>query len=250
MTSDLIFLITFASIGAGVGLGTLLRKRFPQAHLDSQPKEVIRLGTGLIGTLAALVIGLMIASAKNSYDAQNTNVRQLAADLILTDQLLAHYGPETHAIRSALRDAVATMTDRIWRGNSSSDHDAFAISSGGEQLIAAIEALSPANDIQRSLKERIAQAGTDLARTRLMIYVNDENPILIPFLMILIFWLTVIFASYGLFAEPDAVVVAALLIFAFSISGALFLIVDLSQPFAGVMQISQDPLIHALGPID
>jgi hypothetical protein len=112
MTSGLIFLITLASIAVGIGLGTLLRDRLPEARLGSEPKEVIRLGTGLIATMAALAIGLMIASAKSNYDAQSTNIRQLAANLILTDQLLAHYGPETDGIRNVLRDAVVTATAR------------------------------------------------------------------------------------------------------------------------------------------
>jgi hypothetical protein len=248
MNSSLIFLVTLASIAAGVGLGVLLRSLLPDAHLDKGPKEVIRLGTGFIATLAALVIGLMIASAKNNYDAQNTNIRQLASNLILLDQLLAHYGPETDGLRRAMRDGVGRVTARIWRENTetASRSGTFTISNDAERFYGAIEALSPGNDEQRLIKPRILQATVDLGRTRLLIFVNEESPILIPFMAILIVWLTVIFTSYSLFADFSAVVSAALLIFALSISSALFLIVDLSQPFAGVMQISREPLQHAL----
>jgi hypothetical protein len=251
MNSGLIFFVTFASIAAGIGLGTLLRRRLPDAHLQSQAKEVIRLGAGFIATLAALVIGLMIASAKNNYDAQSTNIRQLAANLILLDELLAHYGPETYALRGAMRDAIGVATARIWRENNSTAPrgGTFTLSNDAERFYAAIEALSPTTEMQRSLKPRILQATVDLGRTRLLIFVNEESPILVPFMAILIVWLTVIFASYSLFAEFSGIVVAALLIFAISISSALFLIVDLSQPFAGVMQIPSEPLRHALPPL-
>jgi hypothetical protein len=248
MNSILIFLIAFASIAAGVGVGVLLRRRLPDAHLDAGSKEVVRLGAGFLATLSALVIGLMIASAKTNYDAQNTGIRQLAANLILLDQLLAHYGSETAGLRGAIRGGVNTVAARIWRENrgGAARSGTFTISNDAEQFYAAVEALSPTTDEQRLLKPRILQTTVEIGRTRLSIFVNEESPILIPFMAILIVWLTVIFASYSLFAEFTAVVSAALLIFALSISSALFLIVDLSQPFSGVMQISSEPLRHAL----
>jgi hypothetical protein len=252
MISVLIFLVTFASIAAGVGLGVLLRRRLPDDHLEGGPKEVVRLGAGFIATLAALVIGLMIASAKSNYDAQNTNIRQFAANLILLDELLAHYGPETGDLRRAMRAGVGTVAARIWRENRDgvARNGTFTISSDAERFYAAVEALSPASDEQRMIKPRILQTTVDIGRIRLAIFVSEESPILVPFLAILIIWLTVIFASYSLFAEFTAVVSAALLIFALSISSALFLVVDLSQPFAGVMQISSTPLRNTLPPLN
>ncbi len=252
MNSGLIFFVTLASIAAGVGLGTLLRRRLPDAQLEAQSREVIRLGTGFIATLAALVIGLMVASAKSNYDAQSTNIRQLSANLILLDELLAHYGPEADGLRGAMRSAVGVATARIWHETSSTAprSGTFTLSNDAERFYAAIEALSATTDVQRSLKARILQATVDLGRTRLLIFVNEESPILVPFMAILIVWLTVIFASYSLFAEFNRIVATALLIFALSISSALFLIVDLSQPFAGVMQISSGPLRHALPPLN
>jgi hypothetical protein len=251
VTSGFIFLISFVTIMVGAILGLLLRTRLPETHLGSESKEVIRLGTGLIGTLAALVIGLMIASAKSSYDMQNTNVRQLTANLILTDQLLAQYGPETREIRGLLRGGVGTVADRIWHKNAAAPPQSatFSASSIAEQFYGAIEALSPGNDLQRSLKPRIVQASADFARTRLLIFASGDNPILMPFLLILIVWLTVIFASFSLFAEPAVVVLTAMVIFALSVSSSLFLIMDLSQPFAGVMQISSEQFQHALAPL-
>ena len=248
MTSAGIFLISFVSIASGFGLGMAL----PGTRLNQETREVVRLGTGLLVTLAAVLISLMIASAKNSYDTQDTHFRQLSAHLVLADQLLSQYGPEAAEIRKMMRQAVPAAIDRIWheKATSSPQSNAFSATSLAEQFNNAIDRLSPASDAQRALKARILQASADIARTRLLMFADGDNPILTPFLLILIFWLTVIFTSFGLFVEPGPVAVTALLVFALSVSSALFLIADLSQPYAGLMQISREPLRALLSPID
>jgi hypothetical protein len=252
MTSASIFLISFASIMAGAVLGMVLRARLPRAYLSPETKEVIRLGAGLLATLAAVVISLMIASAKTSYDTQDAHFRQFAAHLVLTDQLLAQYGPGATDVRRLMRQAVPAAMARIRRekATESAQDTAFTANSVAEQLYQAIETLTPVNDTQRALKLRIEQASADVARTRLLMFADSDNPILTPFLLILIFWLTVIFTSFGLFVEPGALAVAALLVFALSVSSGLFLIADLSQPFAGLMQISSEELTRALAPLN
>src|ERR1700754_964022 len=157
MTSAQVFLISFAAMSVGIAFGRLLRSLVPNGKLDTESKEVIKLGTGLVGTLAALVLGLMTASAKTSYDTQNTNVRTLAAQLILVDQLMMQYGPEADDLRRFTREAVDTMVDRIWRegARSSSKVSAFSASQVGGKFYSAIDSLSPKNDEQRVLKSRI-----------------------------------------------------------------------------------------------
>jgi hypothetical protein len=115
VTSSWVFLLSFASIMAGVVLGMTLHARLPAFHLSLETKEVVRLGASLLATLAAVVISLMIASAKNSYDTQDSHFRQLAANLVLTDQLLAQYGPEAVGIRKLMREEVPAAMERIWR---------------------------------------------------------------------------------------------------------------------------------------
>jgi Protein of unknown function (DUF4239) len=248
MTSAGIFLISFVSIASGFGLGMAL----PGTRLNQETREVVRLGTGLLVTLAAVLISLMIASAKNSYDTQDAHFRQLSAHLVLADQLLSQYGPEAAEIRKMMRQAVPAAIDRIWheKATSSPQSNAFSANSLAEQFNNAIDRLTPATDAQRAIKARILQASADIANTRLMMFADGDNPILTPFLLILIFWLTVIFTSFGLFVEPGPVAVTALLVFALSVSSALFLIADLSQPYAGLMQISREPLRTVLSPLD
>jgi hypothetical protein len=252
VTSGWIFLLSFLSIMAGVVLGMVLHARLPASRLSGGTKEVVRLGAGLLATLAAVVISLMIASAKTSYDTQDSHFRQFAANLVLTDQLLAQYGPEAAGIRKLMRQDVPAAMDRIWREKATGalQSTAFTPSSVAEQLNGAVEKLSPANDLQRALKLRIEQASTDVARARLLMFADTDTPLLTPFVLILIFWLTAIFTSFSLFVEPGIVVVTALLIFALSVSSALFLVADLSRPFAGLMQVSSEQLMQSLAPLD
>ena len=124
------------------------------------------------------------------------------------------------------------------------------MSSTGERFYNAIENLKPANAEQTSLKARIIQLTTEMGRTRLLVFTQGEDAIPIPFFIVLVFWLVVIFASFSLFAEPGPIVVASTLPFAISVSSALFLIVDLSHPFDGLMQISNHHLQMVLPKIE
>ena len=251
MTSSWTFLISFVALVIGMAAGMLLRKRIPAAQLGASQKEVIRLGAGFLATLSAVMISLMIASAKNSYDTQAAHFRTLAAYLVETDQLLAQYGPETTQIRILMRQAVPAAVDRIWREKRAAVQDsAFTSASLAEQIKSAIALLTPTNDLQRALRRRIEDASTEIANARLLMFADGDVAILTPFLLILIFWLAVVFASYALFVEPGPVVIVALLVVALSVSSALFLVADLSQPFAGLMQIPKEQLRNTLAPIN
>src|SRR6202140_887498 len=105
--------ITFICISGGILLGMFLRNTLPEHHLSTDAKDVVRLGTGVIGTIAALVLGLLIASAKSSYDTQTTQIKQMTANIVLLDHLLAQYGPETDAARNLLRRGVSILADRM-----------------------------------------------------------------------------------------------------------------------------------------
>jgi hypothetical protein len=246
-------LIILACILSGALLGVVLRRTLPDRHLTADAKDVVRLGTGLVGTIAALVLGLLIAGAKTSYDTRSTQVNQLVASLILFDFLLAQYGPETTDIRKQARVATQTMAARIWSENNQSFSNAqrFEVSRPSEGLYPALHALTPVNDPQRILKEQASQAATEIARTRLLLFAEAQGQLSIPFpfLVVLVFWLTIIFASFSLFAEPNPIVIGCLFIFAVSAAGAIFLVIELADPFTGVMQISNEPLLEALPPL-
>ena len=243
--------IALVCISGGAIFGMFLRSCLRGHHLSADAKDVVRLGTGLIGTIAALVLGLLIGSAKSSYDTQGTQVKQLTANIILLDRFLEEYGPETVALRNLMRRGVTILADRMWRENTSESAKAvpFAASTEAETFYLKLQELSPKNDFQRSLQARAIQVSTDIAQTRLLLFAQMGNSIPMPFLVVLIFWLTIIFASFSLFAQPNAIVVCSLFIFALSAAGAIYLVLELGQPFAGLMQVSSAPLRNALTPL-
>jgi hypothetical protein len=239
--------VVFACICAGIFIGAVL----PGHRMTNDTKDVVRLGTGLIGTMAALVLGLLIGSAKQSYDFKIGQIRQLTANLILLDQLLVQYGPEAHDARAALRQAVPPMIKKIWRENITENvpKSTFRATAISADTFAIIEGLSPKSDAQRSLQSRAVQLTTDLVQTRLLLFAQSGSPIPLPFLAVLVFWLVILFCSFSLFAKPNVIIVTSLLVFATSASTAIFLILELGDPFVGMLKISSEPLRQALAPM-
>jgi hypothetical protein len=247
MHSIQLALIAFGCILTGVAAAVLLRRALPEHHLNDNAKDVVRLGTGLVATIAALVLGLLIASAKTSYDTQAAQVRQITANAILLDLMLEQYGPEARPARDMLRRNVNALADQVW--HESRDRAPFRMSQEGEGLYSKIQSLQPGGEAQRFLQARAIQGVTDLAQTRLLLFVQKNDGLPMPFLGVLVFWLTIIFLSFTLFAKPSPIVIGALMIFALSATGALYLILELSQPFSGLLQISSEPLRDALSPL-
>ncbi|HET9688273.1 MAG TPA: hypothetical protein VFP79_13975 [Pseudolabrys sp.] len=201
--------------------------------------------------MAALVLSLLIASAKSSYDAKANQIKQLTVNIIVIDQLFAQYGQETYPLRELLRRGVAALADKIWseRDSATATKTAFAIHAEAEAFLRMVEGLNPQTESQRALKTRSLTAITDLAQARLLLYAQADNSIPLPFLVLLIFWLAIIFGSFSLFVPPNPVVIASFLVCAVSASGALFLIFEMVTPFSGLMPISDAPLRDALAPL-
>ena len=251
MSPLLMSIIVLACVLGGMVLGMFLRNRLPEHHLSGDTKDVVKLGTGLIGTIAALVLGLLIASANSTFQTQSTQVQQLTADIVLLDRTLAQYGSETDTVRNLLRRAVTSMADRIWRENSSPSRKGtqFEASAAALTLYDDLLKLSPQNETQRSLQAMAMGTLQNLGKTRLLLFAEAGAAIPMPFLVVLIFWLAILFASFSLFADHNATTVGALCIFALSASAAIFLILELGQPFTGLMRISSEPLRNALAPL-
>src|SRR6185312_9339153 len=215
---------------------------------SEESKDVVRLGTGLVATMAALVLGLLVASAKGSYDTQKDGLDEITANLTLLDTVLQQYGPPAQDVRQNLRRVVAVAMARLWPADASQEPTLGAAETtvAAKSLHAQLLALVPATEMQRALQAQALQIATELARTRLLLVAQHESTdISGVFLVILTFWLVVLFASFGLFAPRNATVITALLISALSVSGAIFLILELDQPFTGVIQISSAPLRSA-----
>ena len=246
MSSIIISLIVFACVFGGALLGILLHAVLPQQHLSAESKDIVKLGMGLVGTMAALVLGLLVASAKGSYDAQTADLTQGSANIVLLDRLLAEYGPETKEARALLRNAVVQFVDQIWSKGGARASGLQPPLASAETVYAKIQGLSPKDDAQRSLQSQALSITMDLRKTRWLMYEQETRSVSLPLLVILVLWLTIIFISFGLFAPFNATVVSSLFASALSVSGAIFLILEMYRPYSGLIQISSAPLRFAI----
>jgi hypothetical protein len=244
MSSVTISLIVFACVFGGALLGIFLNAALPQHHLSADTRDVVKLGMGLVGTMSALVLGLLVASAKGSYDAQSAELTQMSANIALLDRILAVYGPETKEARDLLRGAVARLHDQLWSKDDSSPM--ARPSAGGEIVYEKIQGLAPKNDAQRSLQAQALSIAMGLEKTRWLMYEQTATSVSIPLLVVLVLWLTFIFISFGLFAPFNGTVISSLFVSALSVSGAILLTLEMYEPYAGLIQISGAPLRAAL----
>jgi hypothetical protein len=240
--------IIFACIFGGALLGMFFRTVLPEHHLSQDSKDVVKVGMGLIATMAALVLGLLTGSAKSSFDAQDGELKQMAANVLLLDRTLAHYGPDTKIIRDQIRHAIEYKLAVTWPENGSAARaDTSETTPAVEGIEDEIRALSPQNDVQRALQSRAMQVTGDVLQTRWLMFGQQAgNAIQTPLLVVLVFWLAALFASFGLFAPRNATVIAVLCVSALSVSGAILLILEMNQPFQGLVKVSSAPLRYTL----
>ena len=238
----LISLLVFVLVFGGALLGSLLRQRLPKHHQDDDSREVIKLVMGLVATVTALVLGLLIASAHTSYDTQQSEVLQLSANLELTDRILTQYGSEAQPARQLLRRIVALNIDRIWKKEQVAQPPAAGAAFNPDQIFSVVAELVPVTATQRLAQSRALQMLTDMANTRILMSEQASASLSWPFFVVLVFWLVQLFVGFGLFARLHGTVVVALCVGAMSVSGAIFLMLEMNGPYSGLMQISSAPM--------
>ena len=246
MNAILVAVIAFAGILSATLLGMRLRAALPEHHLSPETKDTVRLGVGLVATMTALLLGLLIASAKGSYDAQRSQVILLAGKASYLERVLTVYGPETAGVRSLLRASSETLMRKLWSDESSPTAHEDPVISEGEALFSSVHKLTPQTDEQRALKGEALDTVTDLGRTRWLLSAQADSSIPRGLLILVIVWLAIIFLSFGLFAPMNKTVIVTMIIVSLLVSSALFLILELDRPFDGVIQISSAPLRNAL----
>jgi len=249
MSSLAIGLISTACIFGGALVGMWLHTVLPERHLDDASKDTVKLGAGLLATLAALVLGLLVSSAKSSFDAINTGIAQAGAKVLLADHMLADYGPETKDVREQLRNIVASSIDRIWpreKGKTGGLRAVESLDDAGKLYKDKLRELTPTNDFQKSRLAQAVQLSDDVLQTRLLLMEGQQTNLPATFIVVLVFWLTGLFISFGLFAPPNGMVLAVLLICALSVSSAIFLILEMNRPLDGFIKASNAPLRKAV----
>ena len=238
--------IVFACVFGGALIGMYLRHFLPEHHLIAESKDIVNLGMGLVATMAALVLALLIGSAQGSFGTKQSEITQVSSTIILLDRVLALYGPETKDVRDLLRGAVVRTLNQISPEKSSHPAQLDPLATRGHFLFEKIVVLKPQNDDQRSIKAQALSLALDLGQTRWLMFEQMGSSISMPFLILLVFWITIIFFSFGLFAPPNATVIATLFVCALSVAAAIYMILELDQPFKGLVQISSAPLRDAL----
>ena len=249
MNPTIVGMIVVTCTFGGALLGMWLRTTVPAHHVDAESRDTVTVGIGLIATMTALILGLVTASAKSSFDAMDSAVKTTAIEVLTLDRVLARYGAETGAIRQGLQRAVGARIDMIWPQGAATPATLDPMRSGAgaqaEGLADAIRALTPRDDAQRALQARALDLTEALLQARWLVLAGTEASVPVPFLVILVFWLTITFASFGLFAPRHATVLAVLFVCALSVGSAVFLVLEMDTPFDGVLKISADFRYHA-----
>jgi hypothetical protein len=247
MSAWVVALVTFACVFGSALAAMELRRLLPEHHLREESKDLIRLVTGLMATLSALVLGLLIASAKSSYDSVNEVFKASAAKVILIDRTLAEYGPEAEDARKLLRNAFAARIDQLFPAEGSkATADDLKVRATVGVIELSVQALSPASERQRTLQARALQLSYEISQARWSAFEEVGTRTPPAMLVILVLWLAAMFASFGLFAPRNRTTVTALVIGALAVATSIFLIEEMGDPLGGVIKISSTPMRNAL----
>ena len=246
MNSTLIAVIVFVFVFGGALAGVAVR--VPTLHQDADTRDVVKLVMGLVATIVALVLSLLIASAHSSYDRQESEVQQLGVQIVQLDGLFAHYGPEANDARAQLRRMVEAELARLWPDAGAARAAVHASQNyvPTEDLFDTVARLTPKTEAQRSAQARALQLMTTAGTTIRLLYEQAGGALSWPFFVVLVFWLVVLFVGFGLYARRNATVIAALFVGALTVAGAIFLILEMNRPYSGLMQISSAPIGDAL----
>jgi hypothetical protein len=244
--------LVFACALASALVGLFLRSALPEGHFGAEARDVMKLAVGLIATTTALVLGLLTATAKSAFDTLGNEVKQSAANVVLLDRTLAKYGPEGEQLRGDLKTALRARIELTWpeTGAQAGRLDSPEVEHGSAMLEDEIRALRPADDGQRALQAKALAITGELLKGRWLILGQAAgSAIPLPFLVVLIVWLCVIFGCFGLLAPTNGTVVAVLALAALAVAGSMFLILEMDHPFSGILKVPADPLRYALAQI-
>ena len=238
--------ILFLFLAGVTLLGARLRRLVPAEHLSADSKDAVKLALGLVATMTAILLGLLVSSAKSSFDTARSEVMQMSAKIALLDRVLMLYGPQTADARHALRDSVAEGVRRTWPADGRRPAQLEPNEEMGDAVYVAISRLAPQDEAQRALKTEATTLMVQLAELRTLVRAQAVSSVSKPLLIALVIWLVVIFLGFSLLAPANATNTLALLAGAFSVACAVFIILELDHPFAGVVRIPSEPMIRTL----
>lgn len=248
MNTLLLGLIVFILLFCCSLVGMFVRTRLPEQHLDSESKDVLRLATGIIATLSAMVLGLLISTTKIAFDRLNLDLKHGSGQVLQLDRALAQYGSETGEIRKLLKEIYSDSVELLLAG----DESALAILESTQKqaqldrLPLLIHALLPRDDIQRAQKGRALSALSELSDMRFNNIVQVGGTIPRPLLVVLVFWLAMLSMGFGLFSPRHLTAAGGLFACSLCLSVALVVLIELDRPVTGVIRVNAVPMRNAL----
>lgn len=234
------------AICLGRWLGTWLRLHLPDEHLKDDSKDILKTASGMVATLVALVIGLLVSSAKSTFDQAASGLTQVATRTVLLDRKLRLCGSTAAPARAQLLASHREIRNRIWPASGQGSLEATIGSVGMGQVQTGIDAIATANDAERDHKKAASDAFDDLVQAQLATVEQAELDLPPALLVVLICWLTVLFVGLGVLCPRNPTATVSLMVAALAMAAAVFLLIELSHPFAGVIQVPHAPLDRAI----
>ena len=246
MTNITIGVISFAAIFGGVLIGRFTARSLPTHHLSSETQSAVTVSVAVIGTLAALVLGLMVSAANTSFSARSDELRQLSLQLIRIDRNLRRYGPEADDTRAKLREWSSAKTQQLFPEKGKPTPSSETAIQLLEKVQDSLLVLTPKDERQKYLRTLCLTLSSNLIQARWSLEVRSGHSIPVPFLVLLIFWLGIVFASFGLFAPVNPTTTISLLLCTIAVAGGIALIEDLDNPGSGFIHLPVDSMRRAL----
>jgi hypothetical protein len=234
---------------AAVLVGVRLRRLLPDHHFSAETRDAVKLAMGLVATMTALVLGLLVSSAKGTFDTERNEVVQMGAKIAFLDRVLALYGPEAAEIRVQFHDIVVEWARRMWPDGAATPVVLPPNPERGGALYAAIQNLSPRDETQRGLRMQASSVAVELGQLQMLLAAQGVSSVSRPLMMAMLCWLVVIFLGFSLLSPPNATAIVALFASVLSVAVAVFLILELDQPMSGFIRLSSAPILNAFNPI-
>jgi len=241
--STLLTIVIAGSLFGALALGAVLRPLLPTHHLSGDSRDAVKVAMGLVATMTALLLGLLCSSAKGAFDTNRSGVVQMAAKVAFLDRVLTLYGPEAADTRTKLRAAVGEAIRRMWPDEPGVPGDLVPDESAGDAIYFALHRLSPHDDVQRDLKAQAIATALEVAQIRTLLVTQSIPSLSVPMMLAVDCWLVIIFVSFTVVAPPNGTTNVALVAAAFSVVVAVFLILELDEPMAGMIKISSAPML-------
>ncbi len=241
--------LVFCCLVLAVLLGRVSNLRLSEHHLTAETRDTIKLSLGLVATMSALLLGLLVSSAKGTYDSQRQQVDQMAAKVAALDRVLALYGVESAGVRQEVRATVETAIARAWPQQADASSDLMPDFNSGDAIYLAVQMLVPIGAVQGELKAVAAELTLELGQDRALLASRALDGVPTPLLVVVVSWLILILFGFSLLAPRNVVATVALTVAAAAVSGAILLMLEFYQPFDGLIQISSDPMVAAISRI-